>query len=178
MAGVKVQGLRELEAALADMGKATARNVLMRALKPRGARMVAAMQASVPVDEGEMRTGIVASVRRPAKMDPGKQAYAQAIASGGGDKKHAAKAMRNARRNNPANFAALFVGVQGPRKSVAHIVEWGTSTQPGTRFATRAWDTEGPGLLDGVTDDIKAEIEKAKVRAARKAARLLAKAGG
>jgi hypothetical protein len=135
------------------------------------------MKANSPVDLGDLRDGIGVSVKKPAKMDPGKQAYAKAMQSSGGDKGHAVKAMREARRANPSNFAVVYVGVGGNRKQIAHIAEWGSSKQVGTRFATRAWDAKGPNLLDGVQGDIMSEIDKAKARAARKAARLLAKAG-
>ena len=53
--------------------------------------------------------------------------------------------------------------------------EFGTVNQPPQPFMRPAWDGGKDALLDGIADDLWAEISKAAARQAKKAARLAAK---
>jgi HK97 gp10 family phage protein len=175
---VKLTGMKELEDAFADLKKSTARGVLVKSLKPRADKMRDAMKDGAPIDQGALRDSIISGSKVPAKVNPGKAAYAKAMKESGGDKRSAGKAARDANKANPTHFAKVFVGVAGRRRTgIAHLIEWGTSTTPGTGFARKAWDANSAQLLDGLADDIKANLEKAKARAARKAERAKARAG-
>ena len=51
----------------------------------------------------------------------------------------------------------------------AHLQEFGTKDQPPQPFMRPAWDAEKRGVLEGIKDDLWAEIKKAAARLAKKA---------
>jgi HK97 gp10 family phage protein len=64
---VKVEGLRELDAALSDLPKATSRNVMRRAGIKALEPMAEEMRRRVPVDSGDLKDGIGVSTRNPRR---------------------------------------------------------------------------------------------------------------
>jgi hypothetical protein len=58
----------------------------------------------------------------------------------------------------------------------AHLQEFGTVRHGPQPFARPAWDAGQSRILEGIKDDLWAEIKKAADRLARKTARLAAKA--
>lgn len=63
MASVQIEGLRELEAALANLPKATAKNVLRRVLKKAAAGTLADAQSKAPRDTGGLSKSIIMGVK-------------------------------------------------------------------------------------------------------------------
>lgn len=64
----------------------------------------------------------------------------------------------------------------GPgRHPQAHLREFGGDRHPPQPYVRPSWDAGKEALLDGIKDDLWAEIAKAAQRQARKAARLAAK---
>mgnify|MGYP001810178928 CR=1 FL=1 len=64
---VKVEGLRELDAALSELPKATSRNVMRRAGVKALEPMAEEMRRRVPVDSGDLKDGISVSTRNPRR---------------------------------------------------------------------------------------------------------------
>ena len=174
---VKLEGFKELDAALADLTKATAGNVLKRALM-KGAEIIANdAKGKAPVDTGKLAGSIAATTRVPAIADPGKQAFAEAM-SKGLTKAQAGKSARDARRAHPQAFARAFVGVYASAKVRGIWQEFGTSVHTAQPYMRPAFDNNAQAVLGGLKGDIRAELDRAAARAARKAAKLAAKAGG
>lgn len=173
---VSVEGLRELDRALAELPKATARNTLHRVLKRAAQPIADAMAANAPVDTGKLKASIAISTKIRNTM--GSAEYAEAMRQGLG-KAAASSALRAARRANPSqkSFAEVYVG---PAKGGAHgrLQEFGTVHHKPQPFARPAWDQEQDNALAIITRDLGDEIMKSAARVAKNAARKAAKAKG
>ena len=176
MAGfsVRVEGLRELDANLGKLTKATSRNVLRRALIAAAQPTVAAAQANAPRDTGALANSIAASARSTNTV--GRSEYAAAMRSGAG-KAAAVSAMRAARRaaKGEGSFAEVFVGPTLHERSEpkARVVEFGggRGNRAPQAFLRPAWDATKEQVLALIREKIAQEIDKAVARAARRAAR-------
>jgi HK97 gp10 family phage protein len=145
---VKVQGLKECEAALNEMTNATARNVLKRALFKACEPVEKAAEARAPVAQGQLRSDITISTQLT----------------------------KTQRKQNPkASAVEVYVGVGGKRGSFAHLVEFGSAHNAPVGFMRQAIDANTGNVIEIFRRELNIEIEKAKERARRKAARLLAK---
>jgi len=164
---VKVEGLRELRAALQQLSQATQKNVLLRVLKRRAEPVAERARQLVPVRVGTLRQSIMVTTRaRGAK--PAQVAFAAAMRAGA-TREEAGAAARAANRNNPAaGMAEVFVASTNRRYS--HMVEFGTENMAAQPYLRPAWDALKQQVLDGIAADIKAEIDKAVARVARKRA--------
>ena len=139
---IKVAGLREIEQALMEFPKATARNVLVRVLKKRGQIFADDMRPRVRVDKGDLRDSIGVGTKLTK---------------------------RQSKLNRKQSPVEVYAGAGGLTQAVTE--EFGTSDQAPHPSARPAWDATKNQMLDGITDDLKTEVEKARVRAARKAAK-------
>lgn len=148
---VKIDGLRELEAALAGLPRATGKNVLRRVLKTRAEPIAEAMRSMAPDDPetggNDLRSSIALSTRLSKRQ---------------------AGLHRKMFRNDKA-AVEMFVGA-GPLPQ-AHLQEFGTVHHGPQPFARPAWDGGQSAMLDGIAKDLWAEIEKAAARLTRKKAR-------
>jgi len=157
---VRVEGLAELEASLAELGKSTGRAVLRRVAKKRLEPIAAAMKAKAPDDPEtggrDLKRSIVVSERLSRR---------QASLAGGGAKRQADGGFRSDAKNGITMYAG-----PGPLPQ-AHMQEFGTVNHGAQPFARPAWDSGKGQLLPGLAQDIKAEIDKAVARKARRAAR-------
>lgn len=182
---VKVEGFKELEAALAQIDKtATQKTVARNALKKAGAPVADAMRAKAPRDRGALAGSIMVSTK--IKGEAGKAAYAKTMRQTAGNKGLAVKAMRDARRAAKGTMppVMMFVG-PGEKAFHAHLVEFGTaphinggkfagSKHPGTApqpFARPAWDATQGEALQRISDELRAEIMKAAARQAKRRAK-------
>ncbi len=165
---VRIDGLRELDRALSELPRATARNVLRRVLMKRAQPMVDTARQLVPVDSGQLRDSIAISTKLGTKA--GKSEFAAAMRAGLG-KEAALQAMRDARRaaSGQGSFAEIYVGPG--RMPHAHMVEFGTSKMAPRPYLRPAWDAHKNGILDGIKDDLWSEIQKAAARRARRRAK-------
>jgi HK97 gp10 family phage protein len=145
---VEVKGFRELEKALAEeLPKATAKNALRRA-------MVATMKSHIeepakqlaPRERGTLEKGITTK---------------------------SAKAKRTSRtRYARSTGLTVETGPTGrPEGGNAAWQEFGTVKMPPHPYMRPAADSGGQKVIDDIRDNLKAEIDKAKARIARKAAR-------
>jgi HK97 gp10 family phage protein len=166
---IKIEGLQEIQAALQDLSKATAKNVVKRVLLKRAQPIVEAARTRAPVRTGRLRDSIIAQARGG---NAGKAAFAKAM-QGGASRAEAGKAAREANRATGSTVEVVI----GPHDGAfyASLVEFGTEHSSPKPFMRPAWDAGKIKILDGVGDDMWAEIEKTL---ARQAKRLAKKAGG
>jgi HK97 gp10 family phage protein len=157
IATVKVEGLRELAATLDQLPKAVARNALRRALIKRGQPLADTMRSLAPDDPRTGGMDLRNSIGVGTKLSP-----------------RQAKLHRKENKDDK-QFAEVFVGA-GPVPH-AHLQEWGTVFHGPQPFARPAWDQHKDTILEGIKDDLWAEIDKAAKRHAKKLARLAAKGG-
>lgn len=141
---VRIEGLRELDHALGELPKATARNVLRRVLKKAAEPTLSAMEAHAPRDTGWTAGSIAIS--------------STLNRSNRGDVKREGKA-----------FAEVYVG--SDRGSAAVFQEWGTVNQPAHPYMRPAWEGTKERALEIIGKELGSEIEKAAARLARKLAR-------
>jgi HK97 gp10 family phage protein len=144
---VKVEGLRELEQALAALGKVTGKAVLRRVAKERLKPLESAAKSLAPVEEGNLRESITTGTRLTRRQAAlAKKATKSTVEMHMGTSHQAAV---------PQEFGTYFHGAQP--------------------FMRPTWDANKMSLLDGIAEDLGTEIDKAAARKARKAARLAAK---
>lgn len=156
---VKIEGARELVAALQDLGKSTGKNVLRRVGRKRLEPMRDAAAAKIRERSGAAKR----SIKVGTKLAKSQRA-ARGVHVGGGQF-----------RADPKNDVTIYMGPgQNPE---AITEEFGTFNQEPHPYMRPAFDSEAQGVVDGIADDLWVEIRKAAARAAKKAAKLLAKAG-
>lgn len=168
----RVDGLRELDAALGELPKATARNVLRRVLTKAAQPIADDARQLAPVDGGHLRDSIAVSAR--VKNQAGSSEFAATLRSGG-SKAEAVRAMRDARRAaGGGSFAEIHVGpsVKAPH---GHFQEFGTENHAAQPFMRPAWESNKHRALDTIKKDLGAEIEKTAKRLAKRRARAAAK---
>lgn len=165
---VKVEGLKEVEAALRDLGKALGKGVLRRVLVARAQPFDAAWRGMAPDDPGTggddlRRSGGVGTKlsKRQAKMHrrmfKGDRASAEVFAGPGPD----AAAV-------PLEFGTGERVQKKSGKSVGAVTA--------APFVRPAWDQTKDAMLDGIAADLWTEIEKTAARKAKREARKAAKA--
>lgn len=148
MAKIKIEGFRELERALAEeLPKATARNVLRRTAVNASKRIVDRAKQLAPVERGKLRDGIVTK-------------NAKATRQAGSVKFDRSKGVE------------VLTGPTGrPEGGNASWQEYGTVHMPAHPYMRPAADAEGQAVIDEVRDELALQIDKAKARIAKKAAK-------
>jgi HK97 gp10 family phage protein len=150
---VKVEGLRELDKALGELPKATARNVLKRVGIKALAPVASDASALAPVDTGNLKRSVAVGTKLTKRQ--------QSI-------------HRRAVRNDKS-FAEVFAGV-GKSLPQGHLREFGGDNAAPAPFMRPAWDKNRMGVLESIKKDLWAEISNAAARLSRKRARAAAKA--
>jgi HK97 gp10 family phage protein len=64
---VKIDGLRDVDAALGQLGKATGRNVMRRVAIKRLQPIADEMKANAPVDQSDLRDSIIVTTKNPKR---------------------------------------------------------------------------------------------------------------
>jgi len=139
----KVEGLRELEAALADLPKATGKNVLKRVLLKAAKPIEDDAAANAPELSGRLRRDVKTGTRltrRQAAMN----------------------------RKLGKSEVEVHVGVSDPA-GVQN--EFGNEHQRPQPFLRPAWDANSEGALETIKSELGTEIDKAAARVAKRAAR-------
>jgi HK97 gp10 family phage protein len=155
---VKVAGLRELDAALGELPKATAKAVLRRvgikALQPVAERA----RELAPDDPETGGNDLRSSIGVGARLSP-----------------RQAKLNRKAIRTGEAEkyFQEVYAGA-GPVPH-AHLQEFGTAHHAPQPFLRPAWESGKAGVLETVKTELGGEIDKAAKRVAARAAKKAAK---
>lgn len=171
---VKVEGLKELESALATLPKAVARNALRRVLIKRAQPMVATAKFLAPDDPSsstpDLKTSIFASIKIKNKV--GHAEYSSVLRQGG-SKEEARTALRDARSAaaGEGSFAEVYVGPD-VEHFYGRMQEFGTRHHSPKPFLRPAWDQHQGELLEGIKDDFWVEIKKASARYQQRLARV------
>ena len=142
----KIEGLADLDHALTELPKATARNVLLRTLKKNAQPIADAGEAMAPVRTG----GLAASYTVSTKLSRGQK-----------------------QNSSKESDVEVYVGPAPSAKSIQ--TEFGNAHQSPHPHMRPAWDGSVGMVLDNITKDLAEEIEKARKRLARKAEREAAK---
>lgn len=142
----KIEGLRELEQALAELPKATGKNVLKRALLKAGAPIASMAASLAPFLRGKLRQSF-----------------------GTGTK----LSRRQRREHKQESTVEVFAGPGALVQAITQ--EFGTRNHRPQPFMRPAWDANKRQALESVKDELAEEIEKTRQRAARKAQREIAK---
>lgn len=143
---VKIEGLRELDQALGQLPKSTAKATLRKVLKEAGEPLAAQMRSLAPKFEHHLEEGIDVGTRLTRRQ------RSLHKAEGGGQ-----------------DFAEAFVGTSNPAG-----VQQEFGTGPGHKaqpFARPAWDAQKNNVLHIITHRLWSAIEQAAARAAKKAAK-------
>lgn len=177
---VHVHGLKELDARLGQLTKATARNVLRRVLVKAGQPIADAAKAIVHRDTGELHDSITVSSR--IKNTTGNAEY-NAVMRDGGTKEEAGAALREARAasRGTGSFAEVQVGPAQARTkqdAIKRIVEeFGSVDRPPHPYMRPAWEAKKGEALNVIKRELGGEIDKAVARIAKRAAAKAARAG-
>lgn len=142
----KIEGLRELERALGELPKATGKNVLKRTLMKVAKPIEADARRLAPVLRGDLEKHIATSTKLATRQ----------------------------KRAQPKR-STVEVHVGADTRPQAHLQEFGTAHHPPQPFLRPAWDGNRLAALEAIKSDLAMEIEKARARLARKAARKAAK---
>lgn len=145
---VKVEGLADLDAKLADLGVSTGKNVLRRTGRYALEVFDEAWRSRAPRLTG-------------------------ALEESGGVGSKLTRSQRKARERE--SFVEVFAG-PGPNPQAVQQ-EFGNANQPAQPFARPAWDATKDQVLERVKDQLAVEVDRAARRKARKEAKARAAAG-
>lgn len=180
---MRIEGLEEVDRALADLGQRLGKATLERALRKAAKPMLDAAKQNAPVDEGDLKQSLAIS-NRLKKAEAGRAAYARTMKATGGNKSSALSAMRDARRNSGEATAQLYLGPKVGKggASHGHLVEYGTGPRftkdgrytgemPPRPFLRPAFDAQAGPTVDRLKPILAKEIAKTKARAAKRQAK-------
>lgn len=145
----RVEGLRELQRNLAELPKATAKNVCRRILIKAAEPFISAARASAP----RLTGALAASIHFSTRLSPRQQRLAR----------------REAKLKNEKYFTEVHAGASALPH--AHLVEYGTFKMAPRPFMRPAWDANKFGAMDTIVNDLGDEIMKAAKRMEAKLAR-------
>ena len=141
---VKLEGFRELDAALAQLPKNIERSLLLRVAKKAMAPVRDRAKANAPRDQGDLADSIVMQASRLTR------------------------AAKSQDRKRPKKGVRLYVGTAD---KAGFLQEFGTVNQPAQPFFRPAWDGEKETLIVKVGRDLGPEIEKTAKRLAKRRAK-------
>lgn len=142
----RIEGLSELDEALSELPKATARAVLVRTLKEQGQPIRDAGEALAPKNTG----GLKASYTVSTKLS-----------------------RRQKSQNEKESDVEVYIGPGPAAKGVQ--TEFGNAHQAAEPHLRPAFDNNVMQVLNGITGALAAEIEKARARLAKKSGGLIAR---
>lgn len=142
----KIDGLKELDDALKELPRATARNVLRRTLIQQGEPIRAEGERLAPKDKGGLKRSYTVGTKL---------------------------SRRQKSQNKKESDVEVYIGPGPSAKSIQ--TEFGNAHQAAQPHLRPAFDNNVQRVLEGIKKDLANQIEKARERIARKAARILAK---
>lgn len=149
---MRVSGLSEMDAVLGELGKSTGKAVMRRTLKTSAQPMADIANSLAPVLSGDLST----SFNYSTKLN-----------------KRQGRMHRKMFKNDKATVEG-FVGSSDPAALQQEFGNQNHGPQPSLR---PAWDRDKVPLVNRIGGILGTEIDKAALRAARKAARLANLAG-
>lgn len=154
-----VSGLRELDAALGELPKASAKGVLRRVGLKSLQPIADDMRSGAPNDPDTGANDLRSSVGVGTKLSPRQAKLNRAAIKAGADK----------------SFVEVYAGA-GPLPQ-AHLTEFGSVNNKPVGWARRAWDSGKAQVLEAIKKDLGGEIIKTAKRVAKRAAAKAAKGG-
>jgi len=174
---VRVEGLSELEETLRELPKATGKACIRRALIAAAGPIVSVASDLIRVRRVPNPISVSKIKFTSGKGSAGKQAFAEAMASGA-TKAEAGAAARSANKaaKESGEGGDVTAGVMavGPTKRAFYGFEFGTIHQAPHPFMRPSWDTNKMNALQIIQEELKAQIEAARIRLVKKQLRLLA----
>lgn len=153
---VSIAGLREVDAALGDLGKVLGRNVMRRVAVKRLKPMAEVARSLAPDDPNtggnDLKTSIAVSTQLGKRQK---------------------KLNRKSKSEVEAHMGPAGPGGNVPPQGIQQ--EFGNKNHGPQAFMRPAFDQGKDALIDGVGEDFWDEISKAAERKAKKAARLAAR---
>jgi HK97 gp10 family phage protein len=140
MTQVSISGLKELDAALAELPKATARNALKRVLKPAAEPVAAAAKDNAPKETGDLETDIHVGTKLTKSQ------------------------ARDARRAGKS-FSEIYIGTALSR---GMFTNFGTFKDAPQMWFDHAWAATKNQALQIISTTLGAEIEKSAARLRKK----------
>lgn len=181
----RIEGVEEIERALAELGRRTGLSVTYRVLEELGAPIRDDARAFAPVDDGKLRDSI-RMIRASAERRRIGQGEFNKIKAEGGTVSEARAALRGKIRqlNGEGPIAEVIIGPN--RNPTAHFMEFGTGERfhrdgksvghvEAHPYMRPAWDKHKDGLEQKLATRLRQEIEKSAARQAKRRARLAAK---
>lgn len=142
----KVEGLKELREALQELPKATGRNTVRRALTKAADPIESDAERAAPFLTGQLQRSMTIGTKL---------------------------SRRQKSQHKKVSEVEIFVGPGSMPQAITQ--EFGTAHHRAQPFMRPAWDANKLNVLQTIKEILAAEIEKARARLARKAARLAAK---
>lgn len=141
-----IEGLSELKEALDELPKATNKNVLKRVLLKAAEPMRADAERGAPRLTGQLAERISVGTKL---------------------------SRRQKSQHQKESMVEVFMGPEPSAKSITQ--EFGAAHHGPHPYMRPAWDGNKTTAFNSIRDDLAEEIEKARARLARKAARIAAK---
>lgn len=172
---LKIEGLKELEEALKELPKATAKNTIRRAI-------IAAAQpiidtATMLIRVRRIQPPVVISKIKFTAGNAGKRAFAEAMAEGAtrAEAGEAAHAANIAAKESGGDDVKITSGVAsiGPTKRAFYGFEFGTIHLAPKPFMRPAWDQHKEKAAEAIGTELKEQIDKAVKRLAAKQKKLI-----
>lgn len=148
---IKLEGFKELEKALADLPRATAKNVGRRTLKEAADPVDEVASRNAPKEIGKLERSVITGTRLTRRQRTG-----------------GARRTAGGFRSESKNYVEVHVGTSLSR---GLFTEFGTFKDRAQFWFTRAWEATKMQALDIIKDRLGANVEKAAARHARKLAR-------
>lgn len=148
----EVTGFKELEKELEQLSKAAGKGVLRRSMVKAAKPLADIAQSRAPKLTGKLEQSIIVGARLNGRQT----------------------ALHRRMFRDDRSSVELFVGpsyLRGGGGRHGHLLEFGTVNQPPQPFMRPAWDQDKNAMLDRLSKELWAELEKAVKRAARRAAR-------
>lgn len=140
----RIEGISELAEALTDeLPKATATNVQKRALKEAADPIEADIKRNAPVRTGKLKEKIDVG----SKLSP-----------------------RQKSQNEKESKVEVYIGPPSMERAI--VAEFGSVKQSPKPFVRPAWDANKRNAFDKIKELLEEQIEKARQRIARRAAKL------
>lgn len=150
---IRVDGFKELDAALQEMKTATARGTVRRAMMKAFQPMAEDASGIAPDDPRTPSPDLHRSIKVGDTLKAGRSMFTKGFGFADGQ-------------------VTVWMGPTREGYPQAMMQEFGTVNQPAQPYMRPAWDAGKDQLLEDLKANLAAEITKTAERAARKAARL------
>lgn len=152
---VKVEGLRDLERALAELDKHTTRRTVARTTLRKAGEVTATAAARMAPDDPQTTDDLKANIKVGTRLTR-RQARLQ-------------------RRFKDKETVEAYVGVTDQVNAYGHLQEFGTVHHAAQPFMRPAWLATRLMVLQSIRGELADQVKKAAMRAAKRAAKLAGK---